>query len=29
MDEENYVYIMGRVDYVINVSVHRLSTGEM
>lgn len=29
MDEENYVYIMGRVDDVINVSGHRLSTGEM
>lgn len=29
VDEENYVYIMGRVDDVINVSGHRLSTGEM
>lgn len=29
MDEEGYVYIMGRVDDVINVSGHRLSTGEM
>jgi len=28
-DEEGYVYIMGRVDDVINVSGHRLSTGEM
>jgi acyl-coenzyme A synthetase/AMP-(fatty) acid ligase len=28
-DDENYVYIMGRVDDVINVSGHRLSTGEM
>lgn len=28
-DEENYFYIMGRVDDVINVSGHRLSTGEM
>ncbi len=29
VDEENYVYIMGRVDDVINVAGHRLSTGEM
>ena len=28
-DEDGYVYIMGRVDDVINVSGHRLSTGEM
>ena len=28
-DDENYFYIMGRVDDVINVSGHRLSTGEM
>lgn len=28
-DEDNYFYIMGRVDDVINVSGHRLSTGEM
>lgn len=28
-DEEGYCYIMGRVDDVINVSGHRLSTGEM
>ncbi len=28
-DEEGYFYIMGRVDDVINVSGHRLSTGEM
>ncbi len=28
-DEEGYVYIMGRVDDVINVAGHRLSTGEM
>jgi len=29
VDEEGYVYIMGRIDDVINVSGHRLSTGEM
>lgn len=29
MDEEGYVYIMGRVDDVINVAGHRLSTGSM
>lgn len=29
IDNEGYVYIMGRVDDVINVSGHRLSTGEM
>lgn len=29
IDEEDYVFIMGRVDDVINVSGHRLSTGEM
>ena len=28
-DAEGYTYIMGRVDDVINVSGHRLSTGEM
>ncbi|MGE5893167.1 MAG: propionyl-CoA synthetase [bacterium] len=28
-DEEGYVYVMGRVDDVINVAGHRLSTGEM
>lgn len=28
-DEEGYVFIMGRVDDVINVAGHRLSTGEM
>lgn len=28
-DEEGYVYIMGRIDDVINVAGHRLSTGEM
>ena len=29
MDEEGYIFIMGRVDDVINVAGHRLSTGEM
>lgn len=28
-DDDGYVFIMGRVDDVINVSGHRLSTGEM
>ena len=28
-DEDGYVYIMGRVDDVINVAGHRLSTGAM
>jgi propionyl-CoA synthetase len=28
-DKDGYFYIMGRVDDVINVSGHRLSTGEM
>ena len=28
-DEEGYVYIMGRMDDVINVAGHRLSTGQM
>ncbi len=28
-DEDNYFFIMGRIDDVINVSGHRLSTGEM
>ena len=28
-DEQGYCYIMGRVDDVINVAGHRLSTGEM
>jgi acyl-coenzyme A synthetase/AMP-(fatty) acid ligase len=28
-DEEGYIYIMGRIDDVINVAGHRLSTGEM
>lgn len=29
LDDDNYLYIMGRVDDVINVAGHRLSTGEM
>jgi len=29
VDDEGYVFIMGRVDDVINVAGHRLSTGEM
>lgn len=29
IDSEGYVFIMGRVDDVINVAGHRLSTGEM
>lgn len=29
IDEEGYVYIMGRMDDVINVAGHRLSTGSM
>jgi propionyl-CoA synthetase len=29
IDEDGYVFVMGRVDDVINVSAHRLSTGEM
>lgn len=29
MDEDGYVYITGRVDDVINVAGHRLSTAEM
>lgn len=29
MDEENYVYVMGRMDDVINIAGHRLSTGAM
>ncbi|MEZ5549322.1 MAG: propionyl-CoA synthetase [Pseudomonadales bacterium] len=28
-DEEGYVYIMGRIDDVINVAGHRLSTGQL
>jgi len=29
IDDEGYIYIMGRVDDVINVAGHRLSTGAM
>lgn len=29
LDEQGYLYIMGRTDDVINVAGHRLSTGEM
>ena len=29
MDDDGYVFIMGRTDDVINVAGHRLSTGEM
>ena len=29
IDENGYLFVMGRVDDVINVSGHRLSTGEM
>lgn len=29
IDEDGYVYVMGRVDDIINVAGHRLSTGEM
>ncbi|ACO77297.1 acetyl-CoA synthetase [Azotobacter vinelandii CA] len=29
LDDEGFVYIMGRTDDVINVAGHRLSTGEM
>lgn len=29
LDEQGYVFIMGRTDDVINVAGHRLSTGEM
>ena len=29
IDEDDYVFIMGRTDDVINVAGHRLSTGEM
>lgn len=29
LDDDQFVYIMGRTDDVINVSGHRLSTGEM
>jgi propionyl-CoA synthetase len=29
LDDDGYIFIMGRVDDVINVAGHRLSTGEM
>ncbi len=29
LDEDGYVYVMGRTDDVINVAGHRLSTGQM
>ncbi|TVU63069.1 propionyl-CoA synthetase [Vibrio atlanticus] len=29
LDDEGYLFIMGRIDDVINVAGHRLSTGEM
>lgn len=29
LDEDGYLYVMGRVDDVINVAGHRLSTGQM
>lgn len=29
VDDDGYVYVMGRVDDVINVAGHRLSTGQM
>ncbi len=29
IDEEGYVYVMGRMDDVINIAGHRLSTGSM
>jgi propionyl-CoA synthetase len=29
VDDDNYVYVMGRTDDVINVAGHRLSTGSM
>lgn len=29
MDEHNYVFVMSRVDDVINTAAHRLSTGQM
>src|SRR5205823_6511584 len=29
MDEDGYLYVMGRIDDVINVAGHRLSTGAM
>ena len=29
LDEDNYLFVMGRTDDIINVAGHRLSTGEM
>jgi propionyl-CoA synthetase len=29
IDEDGYVFVMGRIDDVINVAGHRLSTGEL
>jgi propionyl-CoA synthetase len=29
MDQDDYVYVMARTDYIINVAGHRLSTGGM
>ena len=29
LDEDGYLYVMGRIDDVINVAGHRLSTGQM
>jgi len=29
IDDENYIYVMGRTDDIINVAGHRLSTGGM
>ena len=29
LDEDGYVYVMGRIDDIINVAGHRFSTGEM
>ena len=29
IDEDGYLFVMGRIDDVINVAGHRLSTGEM
>ena len=29
MDEDGYLFVMGRIDDVINVAGHRLSTGSM
>ncbi|MEY4357755.1 MAG: hypothetical protein RL469_1081, partial [Pseudomonadota bacterium] len=29
IDADGYVYVMGRIDDVINIAGHRLSTGEL